>query len=76
MEASVSRVQRRFRCTCDPFEYALSRQRTEQKEGEKYHYRTILTNVLAMVLERATDTTLPKLLQSRIWSKLSNKMLV
>ena len=52
------------------FEYALSRQRTEQKEGEKYHYRTILTNVLAMVLERATDTPLPKLLQSRIWSKL------
>ena len=51
-------------------DYALTRQTTEQQEGEKYHYRTILTNILGMVLERATDTPLPELLQSRLWSRL------
>ncbi len=51
-------------------DYALTRQATEQQEGEKYHYRTILTNILGMVLERATGTPLPELLQSRLWSRL------
>lgn len=51
-------------------DYALSLQTTDQAEGEKYHYRTVLTNVLGMVLEQATGTSLPELLQSQLWSKL------
>lgn len=51
-------------------DYALSLQNTDQAEGEKYHYRTVLTNVLGMVLEQATGTPLPELLQSQLWSKL------
>ena len=51
-------------------DYALSLQTTDQAEGEKYHYRTVLTNVLGMVLEQATGNSLPELLQSQLWSKL------
>ena len=51
-------------------DHALSLQATEQQEGEKYHYRTVLTTVLGMVLERVTDTPLAELLQSQLWSKL------
>ncbi len=51
-------------------DYALSLQATDQSEGEKYHYRTVLTNVLGMVLQQATGTPLPELLQSQLWSKL------
>ena len=51
-------------------DYTLSLQATEQQEGEKFHYRTVLTTVLGMVLERTTDTPLAELLQSQLWSKL------
>jgi len=51
-------------------DHALSLQATEQEEGEKYHYRTVLTTVLGMVLERVTDTPLAELLKTQLWSKL------
>jgi CubicO group peptidase (beta-lactamase class C family) len=52
------------------FEFAQSLQATDQREGEAFHYRTVLTNVLGMVLERATQTSVPALLQHRLWSNL------
>ncbi|MGI9327335.1 MAG: serine hydrolase domain-containing protein, partial [Pseudomonadales bacterium] len=36
-------------------DYARSLTKTEQLDGEKFHYRTVLTNVLAMVIEQATS---------------------
>lgn len=52
------------------FDFATSLRATDQGEGEKYHYRTVLTNVLGMVLERATGKELPPLFESELWSKL------
>ncbi len=51
-------------------EHAASLDQTDQGEGEKYHYRTVLTNVLGMVLERAAATVLPALLETELFSKL------
>jgi CubicO group peptidase (beta-lactamase class C family) len=42
----------------------------EQVDGEKFHYRTVLTNVLGMVLERAGGKALPVLLQTELWARL------
>ena len=38
----------------DLFNYALSLKDKEQKDGSSYHYRTVLTNVLGMIIEAAT----------------------
>ncbi len=43
---------------------------SEQSNGEKYHYRTVLTNVLGMVLDRAGPGGLQEQLQNHIWQKL------
>lgn len=43
---------------------------SEQSNGEKYHYRTVLTNVLGMVLERAGQGSLQEQLQNELWQKL------
>ncbi len=51
-------------------DYARSLQETEQLDGEKYHYRTVLTNVLGAVLERAGGRPLQDLLQTEIWTRL------
>ena len=39
-------------------DFALSLKDKEQEEIEGYHYRSVLTNVIAMVIERATDERL------------------
>ncbi|MEE2782052.1 MAG: serine hydrolase [Pseudomonadota bacterium] len=51
-------------------DYALSLTQTDQQEGEKYHYRTVLTNVLGMCLQAVTGVPLPALLEQQLWSKL------
>jgi CubicO group peptidase (beta-lactamase class C family) len=51
-------------------DYARSLQGREQVDGEKFHYRTVLTNVLGMVLERAGGKALPVLLQAELWARL------
>ena len=50
--------------------YAATLTETEQSNGEKYHYRTVLTNVLGMILERAGTGNLQEQLQRDIWQKL------
>ncbi len=52
------------------FEYAQRLLATDQAEGEKFHYRTVLTNLLAMVLERASDARIQDLLEHQLWRKL------
>ena len=52
------------------FDYALSLQSKEQLDGEKYHYRTVLTNIVAMAIERATGERCQDLIEKHIWQKL------
>ena len=51
-------------------EHATTLTDSEQLNGEKYHYRTVFTNVLGMVLERAGPGNLQDQLQNEIWQKL------
>lgn len=51
-------------------QFASSLKEKEQVDGRRYHYRTVLTNVLAMALERATGVPVGELLEQRIWRKL------
>ena len=52
------------------FDYALSLQSKDQLDGEKYHYRTVLTNIVAMAIERATGERCQDLIEKHIWQKL------
>ena len=54
----------------DLFNYALSLKDKEQKDGSSYHYRTVLTNVLGMILEAATGKKISILFEELIWKKL------
>jgi CubicO group peptidase (beta-lactamase class C family) len=50
--------------------YAETLTESEQRNGEKYHYRSVLTNVLGIVLDRAGQGSLQEQLQNEIWQKL------
>ena len=50
--------------------YAKTLTEHQQLDGEKYHYRAVLTNILGMVLERAGSVGLQEQLQHEIWKKL------
>ena len=52
------------------FEFIRGLQVKSQIDGEKYTYRTVLTNLIGMVLERATGRRLAELLETELWSKL------
>jgi hypothetical protein len=52
------------------FDYALSLKASEQLDGQHFHYRTVLTNVVGMAVERATDRPLQSLLEEKLWQKL------
>jgi len=51
-------------------DFAMSLKEKEQEENGGYHYRSVLTNVIAMVIERATNENLKDLLEKHIWQKL------
>ena len=44
-----------------------------QQDGAKYCYRTVLTNLIGMVLERATGRRLAELLETELWAKLGTE---
>ena len=46
-------------------EYAASLSVREYEDGEHFHYRTVLTNVVGMVVQRAAGQTLQRLLLKR-----------
>ena len=50
--------------------FAASRAETDQGNGEHLHYRTLLTNVVAMAIQGATGTPVQELMETRIWQKL------
>ena len=51
-------------------EYAATINDTEQSNGEKYHYRTILTNLIGLVITRATQKPLAQMMEEQLWSAL------
>lgn len=51
-------------------DYAASLTETEQADGEHFHYRTVLTNVVGMVLQRVAERPLQSVLQERLWQRL------
>ncbi|MFL2701612.1 MAG: class C beta-lactamase-related serine hydrolase [Gammaproteobacteria bacterium] len=54
-------------------DFAMSLKDKEQEEVGGYHYRSVLTNVIAMVVERATNENLIDLLEEHIWHKLKTE---
>ncbi len=54
-------------------DFALSLKEKEQEEIAGYHYRSVLTNVMGMVIERATNKKIQDLLEEHIWHKLKTE---
>ena len=54
-------------------EYACSLEGKDQQNGEKFHYRTVTTNLVGMVLEQAMDKPLSELLEQLIWSRMGTR---
>ncbi len=53
------------------FEFILALRDREREHGARFSYRSIETDVLAFVLERATGKGLAQLLSQELWQKLS-----
>tara|TARA_Y100001970_G_scaffold137230_1_gene168910 strand:- start:11717 stop:12880 length:1164 start_codon:yes stop_codon:yes gene_type:complete len=51
-------------------EFAASLTDTEQEDGKIFHYRTVFTNILALVAERAAGESVQDLLEKYIWQRL------
>ena len=54
-------------------DYARSLDGQDMQDGSMFHYRTVCTNVLGMVLERAMGDRLATLLETEIWSRLATE---
>ena len=54
-------------------DFALSLKEKEQEEMEGYHYRSVLTNVIAMVIGKATNKRVQDLLEKHLWQKLKTE---
>ncbi len=59
-----------FRWPANMFELILSLRDADREHGVQFAYRSIETDVLALVLERATGMRLPQLMSEFIWQKL------
>ena len=53
------------------YHYARSLRGQDQENGSMFHYRTVTTNVIGMILEKAMGRPLGLLLTDEIWSKLT-----
>lgn len=51
-------------------DYASGRTTTKHADGEAFHYRTLLTNVVAMAIEGATQTPVQELMERHLWQRL------
>ena len=51
-------------------DYCKERSQTEQGEGERFHYRTVLTNLCTAVIVRATNTHFCEFFAQRLWQPL------
>jgi CubicO group peptidase (beta-lactamase class C family) len=52
-------------------DYARSLDGQDMENGSRFQYRSVATNVLGLVIERAMSTPLATLLESGIWSRLA-----
>lgn len=50
--------------------FAAERTETEQENGAGFHYRTLLTNIVAMVVEGAAKAPVQTLMEEKLWQKL------
>lgn len=53
------------------YEYARSLRGKDQENGERFHYRTVTTNVIGLILEAVMGRPLGDLLTEELWSKMS-----
>jgi hypothetical protein len=53
------------------YEYAQSLEGKDQENGAMFHYKTVTTDVLGMILEKTMGRPLGELLTDEVWSKLS-----
>ncbi len=54
-------------------EYCQQRNRTEQQEGEHFHYRTVLTNLCTAVIERAVGESFNEYFSRRLWQPMGTE---
>ncbi len=54
----------------EPFEDVARRLKPERKPGTAFHYQSINTQVLGLVLEKATGTPLNKYAEEKLWKKI------
>jgi CubicO group peptidase (beta-lactamase class C family) len=54
-------------------DYARLLDGQDMENGAMFHYRTVATNVLGMVLERAMGQDLATLLETEVWSRLATE---
>ncbi len=52
------------------YDYARSLEGKDQENGAMFHYRTVTTNVIGMIIEQCMGRKLGDLLTEEIWSKL------
>jgi len=52
------------------YEYARSLVGKDQQNGEKFHYRTVTTNVIGLMLEAVMRRPLGELLTEELWSRM------
>jgi CubicO group peptidase (beta-lactamase class C family) len=50
--------------------FARSLHDADHADGTHFHYRTVLTNVVGMAIERATGQPLAALMEARLWQRL------
>lgn len=50
--------------------FACALSDVDHADGTHFHYRTVLTNVIGMAIERATGQSLADLMEARIWQRL------
>lgn len=52
------------------FDYAKSLRGKDQEDGSKFHYRTVTTDVIGILLEQVMDGSLDQLLTEHLWSRM------
>jgi hypothetical protein len=52
-------------------DFAKSLEGKDQNNGERFHYKTVTTNVIGMILEQVMGHNLGNLLSEELWSKLA-----
>ena len=60
-----------YRTPSNLLDFARSLNAQDMENGSRFVYRTVCTNVLGMILERAMGARLARLLETELWSQLA-----